>query len=282
MESATVKRFLPWVVAIALFMEQLDSTIVNTAVPAMAGDLHVTPLALKGVAASYVLSLAVCIPVSGWMADRYGTRRVFAAAVALFTFSSVCCGLASNLVEIVAARILQGMGAAMMTPVGRLTVIQTFPKAELLAAMNFVVIPALIGPLLGPTVGGLIVDWLSWREIFFVNVPVGIVALWLVRRHMPNYYGERSRPLDLFGLMLFGSGAALLSWVLEVFGEHEFDVALEAAAFALAIALLVAYCVHARKTDFPLLDMRLFKLRTFRVSVVGDSSPVSALAACHF
>ena len=171
MTSPTIKRYLPWVVATALFMEQLDSTIVNTAIPAMAASLQVTPLSLKTVVTSYILSLAVCISVSGWMADRFGTRRVFGAAVALFTVSSVLCGLALNAPMLVAARILQGIGAAMMMPVGRLAIIRTFPKAELLVAMNFVIIPALIGPLLGPTVGGLIVNWLSRREIFFVNVP---------------------------------------------------------------------------------------------------------------
>jgi MFS family permease len=221
MDSPTVKRFLPWVVATALFMEQLDSTIVNTAVPAMAASLHVTPLSLKAVAASYILSLAVCIPVSGWIADRYGTRRVFALAIAVFTISSVFCGLAMNVPQMVAARILQGIGAAMMMPVGRLTVIRTFPKAELLQAMNFVIIPALIGPLLGPTVGGLIVHWLSWREIFFVNVPAGVVALWLIHRYMPDYYGDASRPLDVIGLALFGTGTAVLSWLLEIFGCGE-------------------------------------------------------------
>src|ERR1700730_5741854 len=216
MDSPTVKRFLPWVVATALFMEQLDSTIVNTAVPSMAASLHVTPLSLKAVVASYILSLAVCIPVSGWIADRYGTRRVFALAIAVFTISSVFCGLAMNVPQMVAARILQGIGAAMMMPVGRLTVIRTFPKSELLHAMNFIIIPALIGPLLGPTVGGLIVHWLSWRDIFFVNVPVGLGALLLAHRYMPDYRGDSLRPLDFVGLVLFGSGAALLSWVLEI------------------------------------------------------------------
>ena len=146
MEQSTVKRYLPWVVATALFMEQLDSTIVNTAVPAMAASLNVSPLSLKGVVASYILSLAVGIPVSGWMADRFGTRRVFAWAVALFTFSSVLCGLSVNVPMLVGARILQGIGAAMMMPVGRLSIIRTYPKSELLVAMNFVIIPALIGP----------------------------------------------------------------------------------------------------------------------------------------
>jgi EmrB/QacA subfamily drug resistance transporter len=269
MESSIVKRYLPWVVATALFMEQLDSTIVNTAVPAMAASLHVTPLSLKAVVTSYILSLAVCIPISGWMADRFGTRRVFASAVALFTLSSILCGMSVNVPMLVAARIVQGIGAAMMVPVGRLTVIRTFPKAELLAAMNFIIIPALIGPLLGPTVGGLIVHWLSWREIFFVNVPVGLVAQWLIHRHMPDYRSEASRPLDVIGLVLFGAGTALLSWLLEVFGEHHLDVTSGAILLLLALSLLAAYGLHARHTEHPLLRLALFRVRTFRVSVVG-------------
>jgi EmrB/QacA subfamily drug resistance transporter len=269
MDSSTVKRFLPWVVATALFMEQLDSTIVNTAVPSMAESLHVTPLSLKAVVASYILSLAVCIPVSGWIADRYGTRRVFAVAISIFTISSVFCGLAVNVPQMVAARILQGIGAAMMMPVGRLTIIRTFPKAELLQAMNFVIIPALIGPLLGPTVGGLIVHWLSWREIFFVNIPAGIVALWLIHLYMPDYYGDSWHPLDVIGLALFGSGTALLSWLLEIFGEHQIDTRLEAILFLLSVGLLAAYWRHAIRAPYPLLQLALFKVRTFRVSVIG-------------
>lgn len=269
MNPATVKRYLPWVVAVALFMEQLDTTIVNTAVPAMAESLQVTPLSLKAVVASYILSLAVCIPVSGWMADRYGTRRVFSIAVGLFTFSSVLCGLALNAPMLVAARILQGVGAAMMMPVGRLTIIRTFPKSELLRAMNFVIIPALIGPLLGPTVGGLIVHWVSWRYIFFVNVPMGLLALWLAHRHMPDYRGDAARPLDVVGLVLFGSGTALLSWLLEIFGEHRIDATSAAVLLLLCVSLLGAYVWHARETPHPLLRLRLFRVRTFRISVMG-------------
>jgi EmrB/QacA subfamily drug resistance transporter len=270
-ESAalTVKRYLPWVVATALFMEQLDSTIVNTAIPSMAASLNVEPLSLKAVVTSYILSLAVGIPVSGWIADRYGTRNVFTLAVAIFTLASVLCGLSINVPMLVAARILQGLGAAMMTPVGRLAIIRTFPKSELLVAMNFVIIPALIGPLLGPTVGGLIVHWLSWREIFFVNVPMGIVALLIIRRHMPDYRGDASRPLDVVGLVLFGSGTALLSWLLEIFGEHSIDVTSEGVLFLLSMSLLAAYAWHARQLAHPLLRLTLFKVRTFRVSVVG-------------
>ncbi|HAL40675.1 MAG TPA: MFS transporter [Polaromonas sp.] len=269
MDNATVKRYLPWVVATTLFMEQLDSTIVNTAVPSIAASLHVTPLSLKGVVASYILSLAVGIPVSGWMADRFGTRRVFAWAVALFTLSSVLCGISVSVPMLVAARVLQGMGAAMMMPVGRLAVIRTFPKSELLVAMNFVIIPALIGPLLGPTVGGLIVHWLSWRDIFFVNVPVGLAAQWLIHRYMPDYRSDTSRPLDIVGLVLFGSGTALLSWLLEVFGEHQLDATSAAILLFIAISLLAAYGVHSNRTEYPLLRLALFRVRTFRVSVVG-------------
>jgi EmrB/QacA subfamily drug resistance transporter len=267
--SANVKRYLPWVVATALFMEQLDSTIVNTAVPTMAASLHVTPLSLKAVVTSYILSLAVCIPVSGWIADRFGTRRVFATAVAIFTFSSILCGISINPPMLVAARILQGIGAAMMMPVGRLTIVRTFPKSELLRAMNFVIIPALIGPLLGPTVGGVIVHWLSWREIFFVNVPVGLAALILIQRHMPDYHGDAPRPLDVIGLILFGSGTALLSWLLEIFGEHQLDITSTAIMFGISVCLLLGYGWHAAQTEFPLLRLALFRVRTFRVSVVG-------------
>jgi EmrB/QacA subfamily drug resistance transporter len=265
----TVKRYLPWLVATVLFMEQLDATIVNTAVPSMALSLGVTPLSLKAVVTSYILSLAVGIPISGWMADRFGTRRIFAAAVALFTLASIMCGLSVDVPMLVAARILQGVGAAMMTPVGRLTILRTFAKSELLAAMNFVIIPALIGPLLGPTVGGLIVHWVSWRAIFFVNVPVGLLALWLIRRHMPEYRDKTPRPLDVIGLVLFGSGIALLSWVLEVFGEHRLDPTSISVLLLLAFALLATYGLHASHTAHPLLRLDLFRVRTFRISVGG-------------
>ena len=248
MDQNRIKRYLPWVVATALFMEQLDSTIVNTAVPSMAASLNVSPLSLKGVVASYILSLAVGIPLSGWIADRFGTRSVFAWAVAVFTLSSILCGLSVSVPMLVGARILQGIGAAMMMPVGRLSIIRTFEKSELLVAMNFVVIPALIGPLLGPTVGGLIVHWLSWREIFFVNVPVGLAAQWLIYRYMPDYKAETQRSLDIVGFVLFGTGTALLSWLLEVFGEHQISGVTALVWGVVSVALLVGYGLHARHT----------------------------------
>ena len=267
--TSSAKTYLPWVVATALFMEQLDATIVNTAIPSIAASLQVTPLSLKSVVTSYIISLAVGIPVSGWMADRFGTRKVFGIAIAVFTLASVLCGLAQNAPMMVAARMLQGLGGAMMMPVGRLAIIRTFPKSELLAAMNFVIIPALIGPLLGPTVGGLMVHWVSWRAIFFVNVPVGIAALFLVYRYMPDYHGDSPRPLDVVGLILFSSGTAILSWLLEIFGEHTIDPMTGILMFVLSISLLAAYVWHASDFEFPLLRLVLFKVRTFRIAVIG-------------
>lgn len=269
MDSQAVKRYLPWLVALALFMEHLNTTILNTAVPAIASSLNVTPLSLKAVVSSYVLSLAVGIPISGWMADRFGTRRVFGAAVAIFTFSCLLCALAWSVPMLVAARVLQGIGAAMMLPVGRLAIVRTFPKSELLAAMNFVIIPALIGPLLGPTIGGLIVHWLPWQTIFLINIPIGLLALWMIHRHMPDYRSEVARPLDVTGFVLFGSGIALLSWILEIFGEHSLDPTLLGVLLMLSLSLLATYVWHARRHLHPLLQLGLFRVRTFRVAVAG-------------
>ncbi|WP_409269725.1 DHA2 family efflux MFS transporter permease subunit [Massilia sp. BHUDP2] len=268
-DSSTIKRYLPWLVATALFMEHLDATVVNTAIPSIAASLQVTPLSLKSVVTSYILGLAVGIPLSGWMADRFGTRRVFFTAISTFTIASILCGLSVNAQMMTAARLLQGLGGAMMMPVGRLAIVRTFPKSELLAAMNFVIIPALIGPLLGPTVGGLIVHWTTWRMIFFINVPVGLAALYLVWKHMPDYRGHEKRPLDVIGLVLFSSGTAILSWLLEVFGEHTLDALTAALLLALSLGLLGTYAWHALRIKHPLLRLTLFKVRTFRISVAG-------------
>src|SRR6202041_2883596 len=185
--SASSKRLLPWLVAVAFFMESLDTTILNTAVPAISEALSVTPLSMKAVLASYTLSLAVFIPISGWMADRFGTRRVFASAIGVFTLGSVLCGLTSDIHLLITCRILQGCGGAMMVPVGRLTLVRTFDKSELIRAMSFVAIPGLIGPMLGPVAGGLIVGYLQWRFIFYVNIPIGIFGLLMVYLHLPDY-----------------------------------------------------------------------------------------------
>ncbi len=263
------KWLLPWLVAVAFFMEQLDTTILNTAVPSIATALKVAPLGMKSVLSSYTLSLAVFIPVSGWFADRYGTRRVFGSAIALFSLGSLLCGLSTDIRELVACRVLQGMGGAMMVPVGRLILVRSFAKSELIRAMSFVSIPALIGPMLGPLAGGLIVGLLHWRAIFFVNVPIGAVGMWLVHRYLPDHRAERSDPLDFVGLVLFGAGIALLSYVLEIFGEHELSGLEIGGLLALSLLLLAAYGHHATISKHPLLRLGLLRIRTFRIAVVG-------------
>src|SRR5450432_3906241 len=248
-----IKGFLPWLVAVAFFMEALDTTILNTAVPAIARALDVAPLSMKAVLASYTLSLAVFIPVSGWMADRFGTRRVFASAIGIFTLGSLLCGVSRNIHLLVACRILQGCGGALMLPVGRLTMVQTFAKSELIRAMSFVAIPGLIGPMLGPLAGGLIVGHFHWSVIFFVNVPIGLIGLYLVYRHLPDYREQRTPPLDIVGLILFSSGIALLSYVLEVFGEHTLSGREIFGLLVISAALLAGYGLHATRAAHPLL-----------------------------
>ncbi|MGC4047437.1 MAG: DHA2 family efflux MFS transporter permease subunit [Armatimonas sp.] len=266
----SIKRLLPWLVAVAFFMEALDTTILNTAVPAIAKELGVSPLSMKAVLSSYTLSLAVFIPISGWMADRFGTRRVFSAAIGLFTLGSLLCGLSSNIHVLVACRILQGCGGAMMLPVGRLTMVRTFPKSELVRAMSFVAIPGMIGPMIGPLVGGLIVAYFHWRVAFFVNLPIGLLGLYLIYRYLPDYRTPESKPLDVPGFLLFGSGIALLSYVLEVFGEHTLSSGAMLGLLIVAVFCLTGYGLRAARIPFPLLRLELFRIRTFRSSVMGS------------
>jgi EmrB/QacA subfamily drug resistance transporter len=263
------KQLLPWLIAVAFFMESLDTTILNTGVPTIAAALHVAPLSMKSVLASYTLSLAVFIPISGWMADRFGTRRVFSSAIGIFTLGSFLCGMSTNIHALVACRILQGCGGSMMVPVGRLTLVRTFAKSELVRAMSFVAIPSLIGPMLGPIAGGLIVGYFHWRLIFFVNLPIGLAGLLLVYLHLPDYR-EHTDPLDVVGLILFGSGIALLSYVLEVFGEHTLNTSEILGALLISVLLLAGYGLHAMRTAHPMLRLALFRLRTFRAAVSGS------------
>jgi len=269
-QESSGKPLLPWLVAVAFFMEALDTTILNTAVPTIALALGVSPLSMKAVLASYTLSLAVFIPISGWIADRYGTRLVFASAIGIVTVGSILCGISSDIHWLVASRILQGCGGAMMLPVGRLTMVRTFAKSELIRAMSFVAIPGLIGPMLGPLAGGLIVGHFHWSVIFFVNVPIGLVGLYLVYRHLPDYREERTWPLDVVGFILFGSGIALLSYVLEVFGEHTLSGREMLGLLAIAALLLAGYGLHTTRMTHPLLRLALFRIRTFRAAVGGS------------
>jgi EmrB/QacA subfamily drug resistance transporter len=269
-QEERVKGMLPWIVAVAFLMESLDTTILNTAVPKIAEALHVVPLSMKAVLSSYTLSLAIFIPISGWMADRFGTRHVFASAIALFSLGSLLCGISTDIHVLVACRILQGMGGALMVPVGRLSIVRTFERSELVRAMSFVSIPALVGPMLGPVAGGFIVAYFHWRVIFFVNMPIGLLGFYLVWRHAPDYRADNVDKLDVVGLILFGSGVGLLSYVLEVFGEHTLSGREVLGLLALSLVLLGGYFRHALAAAHPLLYLDLFRTRTFRAAVAGS------------
>ena len=269
LSSTTNLNKVLWLVGAAFFMESLDTTILNTAVPMVAAALKVPPLSMNSVLASYTLSLAVFIPISGWMADRFGTRRVFASAIGLFTIGSLLCGLSSDIRVLVACRILQGCGGAMMVPVGRLTLLRTFAKSELIRAIGFVQIPGLIGPMLGPIVGGVIVGYLHWRMIFFANIPFGLLGLLMVYLHLPDFREERTPPVDIVGLVVFGTGVGLLSYVLEVWGEHTTSAGGIAMLVGASLTLLSGYWLHTRRIQFPLLRLNLLRIRTFGIAVAG-------------
>ncbi|KXU34756.1 EmrB/QacA family drug resistance transporter [Cephaloticoccus primus] len=250
-------------------MEHLDSTVLNTAIPAMAESLRVQPLALRSVSMSYMLALAVFIPISGWMADRFGTRRVFMGAIAIFALGSLLCGISVGVPMMVCARLLQGIGGAMMTPVGRVALVRSFPRSELLRMTNYVIIPALIGPMVGPFIGGLIVHWLHWRVIFLINLPLALFGLWMVRRYMPNYFDEETPRLDHTGFVLFGAGIALLSYALQALGDHTLAAGRLSLVTAISLLLLAAYGWHSRRTHKPVLSLWLLQRRTVRASVIA-------------
>ncbi len=268
--SARVLAALPWLVAVAFFMEALDTTVLNTALPQMARALAVRPLSMKSVLSSYTLAVAVFIPLSSWVADRFGTRRTFLSAIGVFTLGSALCGLSQGIHTLVLFRVLQGCGGAMMVPVGRLTLVRAEPKDRLIQAMSFVAIPTLVGPMLGPVLGGFFVTYLSWRAIFYLNVPIGLVGMVWVHRALPDFRTDKVPPLDVVGLILFGAGIALLSYVLEVFGETGLSGREAAGMLGISGVLLAGYALHARSEAHPLLDLALLRLRTFRSSTLGN------------
>jgi EmrB/QacA subfamily drug resistance transporter len=259
------------IVACALFMENLDGTVIATSLPAIAADLHQDPIALKLALTSYLLSLAIFIPASGWAADKFGARTIFRAAILIFTLGSILCGQSSTLWEFVIARMIQGLGGAMMVPVGRLVLLRTVPRSEIVGALSYLMLPALLGPLCGPLIGGFITTYFHWRWIFYVNVPIGVVGIVLVSLHIKNVRGETPWPLDVSGFLLSGAGLACLIFGLTVADRGVFGKQLILALLAVGAILLVAYWLHARKTKFPILDLRLLAVPSFRASVLGGS-----------
>lgn len=261
-----LRRLIPLIVAFAFFMEQLDSTIITTAIPDIAHELGVKPLAMNLAITSYVLSLAVFIPVSSWFADRFGTRRVFAGALAMFTIGSGLCGLSSNLPSLVLMRVIQGFGGAMMTPVGRLILLRSFPRSELLTAMTYMIVPAVIGPTIGPLLGGILTTYASWRWLFYVNVPFGVVGIILTLRFIGDGRLKEPPRFDLPGFLLCGAGLALLQFGLENVGRPMLPGYGIVLLFVAGITSLAVFAVHAMRVKDPALDLRLFGIRTLRVS----------------
>ncbi|MFZ3621341.1 multidrug transporter subunit MdtD [Leclercia barmai] len=260
---------LPWIAAMAFFMQALDATILNTALPAIAQSLNRSPLAMQSAIISYTLTVAMLIPVSGWLADRFGTRRVFMLAVSLFTLGSLACALSSSLGELVVFRVIQGIGGAMMMPVARLALLRAYPRSELLPVLNFVTMPGLVGPILGPVLGGVLVTWASWHWIFLINIPIGVAGIFYARKFMPNFTTPR-RKFDMGGFFLFGLSLVLFSSGMELFGEKVVATWLAISIIFSGILLFLLYIRHARRHPTPLISLSLFNTRTFSVGIAGN------------
>ena len=282
-EPGQVTTYLaPLIVGCALFMEMLDSTVISTALPAIAHSMHEDPIRLNLAITSYLLSLAVFIPISGWMADRFGSRTVFRTAIALFTFGSILCGISQSLSQLVAARIIQGFGGAMMVPVGRLIVLKTIPKSELVQAMSYLTVPAVLGPVVGPPVGGFIVTYYSWRWIFFINVPISFIGITLVTIFIEDIREEKAPPLDWRGFILTGIGLAGLVFGFEMLGRGVMPLGLELGLLGGGGLCSWAYVIHARRARFPIINLALLKIPTFNSATVGGGLYRMGIGALPF
>ena len=265
----TYRRTVPLIVAVALFMENMDSTVIATSLPAIARALGTNPLALKLAVTSYLLALAIFIPASGWTADRFGARNVFRLAIFVFMLGSIGCALSHSLEEFVIARIIQGTGGAMMTPVGRLILVRSIDKRLLVNAMSLVTIPALVGPICGPPLGGFITTYASWHWIFLINIPIGLAGLVMATRYMPKVEAGPTVPFDFVGFVLSGLGVGGLAFGLSVMGLEFLSPGIVIGLLGIGATATAAYIVHARRKVSPILDLRLFELPTFRASIFG-------------
>ena len=256
-------------VALAFLMEQLDATIITTAIPDIATSLGTTPVRMNLAVTAYVLTLAVFIPVSGWFADRFGARRIFSLALLIFTIGSALCGMADDFPILVATRALQGLGGAMMTPVGRLILLRSFPRSELVTAMTYVTLPAIVGPLIGPLLGGFITTYASWRWIFYVNLPFGLLGMALALRFVEDDREAAPAKFDFIGFLMVGLGVAMLQFGLESIGRPVISWPEIAGLLLTAVCLLVSYARYARRVEAPAVDLGLFRQRTFAVGTLA-------------
>ena len=255
-QNSSVKKYLPLILGTAIFMQMLDSTILNTSLPSIAKDLNESPLNMQNAIISYVLTLALFMPVSGFLADKFGTKKIFIFSLVIFSLGSLFCALSQNLTHLVISRVIQGVGGSLMTPVGKLALMKAFPKNELVKAMNFAIVPALIGPVLGPLVGGYMVDYLSWHWIFIINIPIGLLGIILGLKYMPNYKSVAAE-FDLKGFLIFASASLLLSVSLELFGNTA-NTTPVLLIFILGFLMIYYYYKHASKTKNPIFPLNLF------------------------
>ncbi len=263
------ERIVPLIVAVALFMENIDSTVIATSLPAIAADIGTSPLALKLAVTSYLLSLAVFIPVSGWTADRFGARTVFRGAIAVFMLGSIGCALSGSLTQFVLARIVEGMGGALMTPVARLILVRSVDKRELINAMVWVTLPALVGPLIGPPLGGFFTTYVSWHWIFLINIPIGLLGIVLATIFIEDVRAESPDPFDPLGMLLAGLGIGGLAFGGSVLGLDFLPTGVVVGLMVGGAAATYAYVLHARRTPAPVLDLSLFKLPTMQGAILG-------------
>jgi EmrB/QacA subfamily drug resistance transporter len=265
----TKERLIPLIVATALFMENMDSTVIATSLPAIAADIGTSPLTLKLAITSYLLSLAVFIPASGWTADRFGARAVFSIAIAVFMLGSIGCALSSSVTDFVIARILQGVGGAMMTPVGRLVLLRSIDKSALVNAMAWVTVPALVGPVIGPPLGGFITTYFSWHWIFLINIPIGLLGIFMAMKYIDPIRSEDPERFDLYGLVLAGIGLGGIAFGLSVAGLNLLPWSIVAALVAIGTIAMTLYVMHAKRTASPVLDFSLLRLPTMRAAIIG-------------
>jgi len=273
---------VPLIVACAMFMENVDSTVIVTSLPALARDLGESPITLKLAITSYVIGLGVFIPVCGWVADRFGSRNVFRAAIGIFMTGSLLCAASTSLGMFVAARFVQGIGGAMMVPVGRIIIFRSLPKSDFIRAVNYLTVPALLGPVVGPPLGGFITTYLHWRLIFFINIPIGVLGIWLANRHIANMHEEDPGRLDWPGFILSAGGASLFMLGLSLVGSGLVSFVNAAAMCIVGAALLAAYWFYARRVERPVLDLDLLRIPSFNASVAGGSLFRIGLGAVPF
>lgn len=266
-----VSRLVPLILAVALFMENMDSTVIATSLPAIAADIGTSPIALKLALTAYLVSLAIFIPVSSWFADKFGAKRVFQTAILVFMAGSIGCALAGSLTGFVIARFIQGMGGAMMTPVARLVLVRTTQRSELVSAMAWLTIPGLVGPLVGPPLGGFITTYFSWHWIFLINIPIGLLGNVLTRFYLPDMPPEGARPLDLTGFVLVAMAASGVVFGLSVVSLPALPPIVGVVTVAIGLLCAVIYLRHARQAKNPILDLSLFRNRVFRSAVTGGS-----------